>query len=166
MSVWSELGPRQWHEFVNKEVCVTARDQHSYTGHVFTVDPVSASVVLVSPAGPERPSVTMVLGHAVQEVQVLSAGTEEALSCMKHLFTPGHTATFSAEELGARRESLCAWLQKNRVPVHEEGEMLRVADTLTINAPYGPGDCTCNNEIILARVQSLIQSHSTHDLEK
>ncbi|KAK2874736.1 hypothetical protein QQF64_003298 [Cirrhinus molitorella] len=158
MLQWSERSPQHWHEFVNHEVCVTAQDQQRFEGRVFTVDPVSASVVLVSIQENERPSVRVILGHAVTDVQILRRGTEETERRMKSVFLPDQTQILSAEELKSRRESLRLWLEKNRVPVTEDGEVLRVANALTISAPYGSGDCSCANEIILARIQSLVES--------
>ncbi|XP_016334122.1 gem-associated protein 6-like [Sinocyclocheilus anshuiensis] len=77
---------------------------------------------------------------------------------MKSVFLPDRAQILSAEELKSRRESLRLWLEKNRVPVTEDGEVLRVANALTISAPYRPGDCSSANEIILARIQSLVES--------
>ncbi|KAK9966932.1 hypothetical protein ABG768_004008 [Culter alburnus] len=158
MLQWSDRSPQQWREFVNQEVCVTARDQQRFEGRVFTVDPVSASVVLVSFLEHECPSVKVILGHAVTDVQILASGTEETERRMKSLFLPDRTQVLSKEELKSRRENLHLWLEKNRVPVTEDGDVLRVASVLTISAPYGTGDCSCANEIILARVQSLVES--------
>lgn len=158
MLQWRDRSPQHWHEFVNHEVCVTNRDQQRFEGRVFTVDPVSASVVLLSVQENERPSVRVILGHAVTDVQILRRGTEETERQMKSIFLPDRAQLLSAEELKSRRESLRLWLEKNRVPVTEDGEVLRVADALTISAPYGPGDCSSSNEIILARIQSLVES--------
>ncbi|XDV51120.1 hypothetical protein PO909_020059 [Leuciscus waleckii] len=158
MLKWRDRSPQQWQEFVNQEVCVTAHDQQSFEGRVFTVDPVSASVVLVSFPETKRPSVKVILGHAVTDVQILGSGTKESESRMKSLFLPDRTQVLSADELKSRRENLRVWLEKNRVPVTEDGDDLRVASVLTISAPYSTGDCTCANEIILARVQSLVES--------
>ncbi|XP_016113896.1 gem-associated protein 6 [Sinocyclocheilus grahami] len=158
MLQWSARSPQLWHELVNHEVCVTSRDQQRFEGRVFTVDPVSASVVLLSVQENERPSVRGILGHAVTDVQILRRGTEETERQMKSIFLPDRAQILSAEELKSRRESLRLWLEKNRVPVTEDGEILRVANALTISAPYRPGDCSSANEIILARIQSLVQS--------
>ncbi|KAK7127340.1 hypothetical protein R3I93_020046 [Phoxinus phoxinus] len=159
MLQWRDRSPQQWQEFVNQEVCVTAHDQQSFEGRVFTVDPVSASVVLVSfPETKLRPSVRVILGHAVTDVQILASGTPDSESRMKSLFLPDTAQVLGADELKSRRENLRVWLEKNRVPVTEDGDVLRVASVLSISAPYSTGDCNCANEIILARVQSLVES--------
>ncbi|XP_026131714.1 gem-associated protein 6-like [Carassius auratus] len=157
MLQWIHRSPQHWHEFINHEVCVTNRDQQRFEGRVFTVDPVSASVVLVSVQENECPSVRVILGHAVTDVQILRRGTEETERQMKSVFLPDRAQDLSAEELKSRRESVRLWLEKNRVPVTEDGELLCVANALTISAPYRPGDCSSTSEIILSRIQSLVE---------
>ncbi len=125
---------------------------------------VDCSVVLVSVQENERPSVRVILGHAVTDVQILRRGTEETERQMKSVFMPDRAQTLSMDELKSRRESLRLWLEKNRVPVTEDGEVLRVANALTISAPYRPGDCSSSNEIILARIQSLVESNPGAEL--
>uniref|UniRef100_A0A8C2CG03 Gem (nuclear organelle) associated protein 6 n=1 Tax=Cyprinus carpio TaxID=7962 RepID=A0A8C2CG03_CYPCA len=119
---------------------------------------VGCSVVLLSVQESERLSVRVILGHAVTDVQILRRGTEETERQMKSVLLPDRAQSLSAEELKSRRESVRLWLEQNRVPVTEDGEVLRVANALTISAPYRPTDCSSANEIILSRVQSLVES--------
>lgn len=100
----------------------------------------------------------VVLGHAVKEVQVLRAGDEDTERKMKSLFIPSVNQNFSSRELEERKKSMHAWLEKNLIPVTDEGDVLRVANVLTISAPYEAEQCSSSNEIILARVQSLVKS--------
>lgn len=103
-------------------------------------------------------SVRVVLGHAVRDVQLLRAGDEDTERKMRSLFAPAGSREFSTEELEERKEDLRAWLEKNLVPVTDEGDVLRVANVLTVSSPYGPEQCSSSNEIILARVQALVES--------
>lgn len=103
-------------------------------------------------------SVRVVLGHAVRDVQLLRAGDDDTERKMSSLFTPAGSQEFSTEELEERKKDLRAWLEKNLIPVTDEGDILRVANVLTISAPYGPGQCISSNQIILSRVQSLVES--------
>ncbi|KAL6468849.1 hypothetical protein MHYP_G00223730 [Metynnis hypsauchen] len=156
---WCSMMPQEWRKFVNHEVKVTAHDNQQHEGWVFTVDPVSASVVLVAFQEKGGACVKVVLGHAVREVQVLREGDEEMEKKLKSLFTPTGSQSFSTKELKERKESLRSWLEKNLIPVTDEGDVLRVANVLTISAPYGAEQCISSNEIILARVQSLVDSN-------
>ncbi|KAI5101380.1 gem-associated protein 6 [Silurus meridionalis] len=158
MGEWCSMLPQEWIAFVNQEVKVTTQDKQQYEGIVFTVDPVSGSIVLVTFEEKRSASVKVVLGHAVKDVQLIKAGDDDTDRKMKSLFTPAGSQEFSTEELEERKKDLRAWLEKNLIPVTDEGDVLRVANVLTISAPYDSEQCSSSNEIILARVQSLVES--------
>ena len=105
-----------------------------------------------------RASVQVVMGHAVEEVQVLQEADKETTRRLQTSFLPARTCGLDPEELRRRRAGVQRWLEKNRVPVEEEGDQLRVAGVLTLAAPYGPEDCCSSNQIILDRIQKLIQN--------
>lgn len=100
----------------------------------------------------------VVMGHAVEEVEVLQEADEETTERLQTSFLPPRTCKLDPDELKRRKAGVRRWLEKNRVPVEEEGDELRVAGVLTITAPYGPEDCCSSNQIILDRIQKLIQS--------
>ncbi|KAG7492935.1 hypothetical protein MATL_G00019620 [Megalops atlanticus] len=159
MNEWRQKKPLEWHKYVNKEVKVTADEKQQYQGWVFTVDPVSASIVLVNFMETGKASITAVMGHAVEEVKILREGDDAMAGRLNSVFMPERSKVLSKEELQCKKERVRAWLEKNRIPVTEEGEMLCVAGVLTVNPPYGPEDCSSSNEIILSRVQSLLESN-------
>ncbi|KAM4603452.1 gem-associated protein 6 [Polymixia lowei] len=162
MCEWILLKPLNWEKYVNKLVNVTAHGQQ-HRGWLFTVDPVTASVVLVSFRDAGGAEVRVVMGHAVQQVEILQDGDEEITSRLRAVFVRQAERPLSSEELRQRREDLRRWLEKNRIPVEEQGDALRVADVLTVNAPYRASDCCSSNEIILARVQSLVEGNPGMD---
>lgn len=151
-----------WQTYVNKEVKVTAAEKHEYKGWVLTIDPVSANIVLVKLLEDGKVSVSAILGHAVQTVEIVNEGDDEVKERLARLFMPEESKAFGHEELEKRKSSLKTWLESNHIPVTEQGESQRtlcVAGVLTVDPPYGPEDCSSSNEIILSRVQSLIQGH-------
>ncbi|XP_030414149.1 gem-associated protein 6 [Gopherus evgoodei] len=162
MSEWQRKSPLEWQTYVNKEVKVTAAEKHEYKGWVLTVDPVSANVVLVKFMENGKVCVSVILGHAVQKVEIVNEGDDEMKEQLAHLFMPEESKVYGHEELEKKKSSLKTWLETNHIPVTEQGESQRtlcVAGVLTIDPPYGPEDCSSSNEIILSRVQSLIQGH-------
>ncbi|XP_051238703.1 gem-associated protein 6 [Dicentrarchus labrax] len=160
---WPLLGPLQWIRYVNKLVKVKAGKDEEHRGWLLTVDPVSASLVLVNFGEGEGASVQVVMGHAVEEVEVLQEANEEITDRLQASFLPPRNRTrLDPEELRRRRGGVRRWLEKNRVPVEEEGGELRVAGVLTIEAPYGPDDCRSSNQIILDRIQKLIHIQPDH----
>ncbi|KAM4771748.1 gem-associated protein 6 isoform 3-T3 [Rhinophrynus dorsalis] len=163
MTDWYAKSPLEWKDYVNKEVKVSADEKNEYQGWVLTVDPVSASIVLVDFQEDQKASVRVVMGHAVQQVEVLKEADEVTREKLMHLFNLGETtSSYSKQDLDAKKLCLKTWLEQNNIPVIEQGESqktLCVAGVLTIDPPYGPENCSSTNEIILSRVQGLIQGY-------
>nr|XP_033795357.1 gem-associated protein 6 [Geotrypetes seraphini]XP_033795358.1 gem-associated protein 6 [Geotrypetes seraphini] len=165
MTDWCKKTPLEWKDYVNKEVKVTSDEKNEHQGWVLTVDPVTANIVLVNFLEDSKMSVTVVMGHAVQKVDILDEGNDEVKERLTYLFMPEEMKTFSTEDLEKRKNNLKSWLEQNHIPVTEQGDAQRtlcVAGVLTIDPPYGPENCSSSNEIILSRVQALIQSALTH----
>nr|XP_024658531.1 gem-associated protein 6-like [Maylandia zebra] len=152
---WPLMGPLRWLHYLNKEVTVRAGKGEEHRGWLLSVDPVSASVVLVSFG--EAVAVRVVMGHAVEAVEVLrAAADDETAKSLRSVFLPPPSPCLDPKELRQRRDAVRRWLQENRIPVEEEGEELKVAGVLTIAAPYSAHDCRSSNQIILDRIQRLI----------
>ncbi|NXP29522.1 GEMI6 protein, partial [Scytalopus superciliaris] len=162
MNDWERKSPLDWQTYVNKLVKVVAIEKHECEGWVLTVDPVSASIVLAAFLDNEDVSISIVMGHAVQEVEILQEGDSEMEQRLSRLFAPEESQAYSPEELEKRKNDLKSWLERNHIPVGEQGESGRtlcVAGALMIDPPYGPEQCSSSNEIILARVQALVQGY-------
>lgn len=126
------------------------------------------SLVLVDFKEDGGSSVQVVMGHTVEEVQVLCEADEDNADRLRTAFLPPRSCNLHPEELSSRRRRVQSWLEKCWVPVEEEGDELRVAGVLTVRAPYRPEDCCSSNQIILDRIQRLIQNQPDHpetDLE-
>ncbi|XP_077191650.1 gem-associated protein 6 [Paroedura picta] len=162
MTKWQKKTPLEWLMYVNKEVEVLDAEKHKYQGWVLTVDPVSANILLAHPLENGKMSFSAVLGHAVQGVEILTEADDEMKEKLACLFMPEEKQKYSQEELERKKTSLKDWLETNHIPVKEQGESqatLCVAGVLTIDPPYRPEDCSSSNEIILSRVQGLIQGY-------
>ena len=155
--------PAEWMQYVYKEVCVTVESGETFTGRVYTIDPVSQTVVLASMDGQKVTKIRAVLGHTVQNMIVLDDNVEKYREVLDVLFCPvdDKISALSPEELKQKQEKLRLWLLKNRIPVSVSGdnsELLMVSDALTIEPPYGVANCLSTNEIILGRIQGLVTS--------
>lgn len=155
--------PAEHVQYVGKRVRVTGLDGGSPEGWVYTVDPVSQSVVLaiMSEDGESITHLTVVMGHSVKDIQVLDEDTEKHREQLDRLFRCDLTENVSPEEMLQRMQTLKSWLLKNRLPVtvsKDNADVLDVADVLTIHSPYGPDNCVSTNEIILGRIQGLIKN--------
>ncbi|NWR73938.1 GEMI6 protein, partial [Centropus unirufus] len=162
MNDWQKKSPLDWEAHVNSMVKVAVIEKQEYEGWVLTIDPVSASIVLATFPGNEEVSISVVLGHAVQEVKILKEADDEMKQRLSCIFAPEESEVYGPEELEKRKNDLKTWLETNHIPITEEGELGRtlcVAGVLTIDPPYGPEQCRSSNEIILSRVQGLIEGY-------
>ncbi|KAM4785834.1 gem-associated protein 6 isoform 1-T4 [Cyanocitta cristata] len=162
MNDWQRKSPLDWKTYVNKLVKVAVVEKHEYEGWVLTVDPVSATIVLATFSENEKVSISFIMGHAVQEVKILQEGDSDMEQRLARILAPEESQVFSPEELEERKNALKTWLESNHVPVSEQGELgrtLSVAGVLTIDPPYGPEQCSSSNEIVLCRVQGLLQGY-------
>lgn len=152
--------PIQFQEFVYKEVKVKCKgkESHELVGWVHSVDPVSECISLVT-FHDDTVDVTLVMGQCVGDVEVVNENTDTHRVALDQLFNR-HTKSLSAEEQSLRRDKLMSWLQKNRIPVTntgQRGDLISVSGAALIYPPYGPQDCNCANQIMLEKLQKLIQ---------
>lgn len=56
-----------------------------------------------------------------------------------------------------RKNIVMQLLLENRFPVKEEGDVLQIEDTVSIEPPYYPENCACTNSIILSRIQGILR---------
>lgn len=158
--------PADWIKWVDHEVQVSTEDDEVHVGHVYTVDPVSESIVLINHAdvsleASPRMSLKLLMGASVTDVKLISDGTEAVKHRFNHLFRPAVDTILNDEELNRRKMNLKSWLEKNRLPVALGGtgwQYLTVADALTIQPPYTEDSCISTNEIVLSRIQGLIKN--------
>ncbi|CAH0385979.1 unnamed protein product [Bemisia tabaci] len=153
--------PLYYLDFVQKFVQIKTLSDKVYQGTVVTVDPKSDNVVLVSHSD-GKPCIDIIMGHSVQSIQICSQASgsslqwslgENLLKCLED----SDESAVSVEELSARKQRLKVWLSKNLITVTEEGNLLKLDDVLVIHPPYGVKQCTSSNQIILGKVQTLVQ---------
>ena len=99
---------------------------------------------------------TTVMGHAISEVNCLEKPNPEMKEMLSRLLD--EKPTYEQQWLDRRKSHLAQWLHDNRFPVEVEGERIIVASALDILPPYNINSCHTSNEIILGRVQRLIEA--------
>ncbi|ELU02772.1 hypothetical protein CAPTEDRAFT_164594 [Capitella teleta] len=160
-----EQNLHEWMSLINRSVNVKTNKGDSYAGYVYTVDPVSQSVVLVrlSDDSREVASLKVVFGHAVESIAADEAAkslTAEEKEFLEKLFKP-EEIVHDQESVLEHRGKLWKWLVDNKVPVNltidfDGAECLNISDALLIRPPYTSNDCQCANVIMLSKVQTLI----------
>ncbi|KAI8794362.1 gem-associated protein 6 [Biomphalaria glabrata] len=153
--------PGDWLAFVNNQVEVTTEDDLKHSGYVYTVDPVSESIVLLNKFSAENPtnvSVKLLMGPSIKNVEIVAQGSSLDSQFFEKLFRPARGDTLTEKEIQSKFIRLQSWLEQNRIPVSVSRDVITVADALTIHPPYTPESCLGTNEIILARIQELIKN--------
>ncbi|XP_015600758.1 gem-associated protein 6-like [Cephus cinctus] len=144
--------PLLFKSYVNKKVIIITQDKNTHTGIVYTIDPVSESVVLLNPGVDDKMQMKIIIGHAIKDI---IESSEPNPSPIPELFL-APSVKLPASVVSAKKEKIKKFLLENRFPVLEDKEILQIEGVLSIEPPYGLEQCICNNEIILARIQSLL----------
>lgn len=162
--------PAELIQYVHCRVKVATIDGKQHIGWVYTIDPVSSTIVLMqyiidinTKQLTRTNHAELILGHAVRSIEVLERGDLVLQADMDAMFKfSGNANAICGEEMARRCERLQQWLEQNRVPVgkaENRPDVLTIGgDVLTIEPPYSVDSCLSTNEIILSRVQSLIKS--------
>ncbi|KAJ8674238.1 hypothetical protein QAD02_005500 [Eretmocerus hayati] len=149
--------PILFRDYINKKVTVTTHDANTFSGVVYTVDPVSESVILIQPAeNKEKSSLKIIIGSAIKSIDCCF----DSEILLPDLFA-APSVRLSEEELKTRKQAVYKLLSDNRFPVKEEEAVLLIEDTVRIEPPYRSENCMCSNSIILKRIQTLLNQVTT-----
>lgn len=133
-------------------------------GNLYTVDPVTGSVVLVRFRNEEPCRVVWIPREGYVSVSKLEEpsphcqqySVELAVS-MGNMFGMRLLEETSADELSERRQRLLSWLRANHVDVKEcEDGSLLIFGAARIQSPFTEDSCFCDNAIVLKRLRALV----------
>ncbi|XP_011706230.1 PREDICTED: gem-associated protein 6-like isoform X2 [Wasmannia auropunctata] len=130
--------PILFHSYIGKKVKITMQDENIYCGIVYTVDPVSESIVLLQSKTSKQHRLKIIFSHAIQNVEV----TLEAEMFLPELFLSS-PAKLSQVMVTKRKDTIMQLLLDNRFPVKEEKDILWIEDTVLIEPPYYPENWPC-----------------------
>ena len=96
------------------------------------------------------------IGYAIAEVSILEKPTVEMKDFLNSLFK--EKPVYDSYFIEQRKTKLVQWLCQNRFPVNVVNNKIVVANVLDILPPYNRHTCHTSNEIILGRIQKLIET--------
>ncbi|KAI4499606.1 hypothetical protein M0802_005176 [Mischocyttarus mexicanus] len=146
--------PLLFKSYVGKEVKITADNGSLYTGIVYTVDPVSESVVLIQTKEDNNQNLQLVFGHAIKNIELTSTQVETPLS---ELFQFSNNR-LSSSDIKKRKNIVKEYLLKSRFPVVDTDDILYIEDSVSIKPPYDAEHCVSTNVIVLNRIQDILRS--------
>lgn len=118
------------------------------------------SVVLITKAENQTYSMHIVLKESIKSMEISTDIPENQRNInLKELFLNKHLtdSSGSKKRQAEQKEKVKAWLLKNMIPVTEEEDILKM-DSLQIHPPYGAEQCYCSNQIVLSRIQQLLNA--------
>nr|CAD7403122.1 unnamed protein product [Timema cristinae] len=139
--------------FVQKYVKLVTEDGSKHFGTVYTIDPVSTSVILVQ-RDSDKMRLLLFPEHNIHSLDICNKNSPAQL---QQLFAPSTTA-WNKEMAEIQLCKLKDWLKANRIPIEEDGNILKLQDVLEIHPPYKVENCVSTNEVVLGRIQGLITS--------
>jgi len=151
--------PIKLHSMIHKYLDITTKDGSSHIGWVYTVDPVSESIILVSfDEEKKEAKIILVPGYNVKYINILTTEiSPEMANTVDSLFRKKQI-NYSEAELSTRREALSVWLSGNRVPFSVRPDMsIEVLQAAVIKPPYITESIECLNEVVLDKVIKLLQ---------
>ena len=132
------------------------------TGGLVAIDPVTDTAVIVDmDNGDERDinkyPVTIVPLVKWETMEVIDSS--EAFKVRVRGLNSDDVAKhdMSEEEREATKSKIIAWLAKNGLQSVMNGDDIIIADAVVLEPPYSSDCCSATNEIILARVQALLE---------
>lgn len=172
-------------EFCNRKVRLTTEDKKSQDGWIFSIDPITKSIVFISDSSPNL--VKIFFGTSIENLQILPDAQilpENVKKILAKIAANSKIQTpeseLAPEALKERKEKVKNWLIKNRIPISENGgnssagnsetggnsstgnSIIFVLNALEIRPPYSIDDCFSANDIVLARVRKLLEAMPTN----
>ncbi|CAD6211896.1 GSCOCG00003887001-RA-CDS [Cotesia congregata] len=143
--------PLLFKSYINKHVIITADDSSVHQGIVYTVDPVSESVILLEPAEEGKFNGKIIIGHSIRNIEI---STNPGID-LPDLF-PANEKKLTAAELNERREKIKERLAINLFNPVDNNGVLEIQGVFSIEPPYERENCVCTNPIVMSRLLGII----------
>ncbi|CAF1320769.1 unnamed protein product [Adineta steineri] len=144
---------------INVRVQIECSDQRNYSGRVYTVDPLTQSIVLIDDISNR---VHIVLRPDIIQLKILDRNT--SLQTYKDPFQSSNVISNEPDDSSSDRlEKIRTFLSSKRIPFKEKLEennsitLLIQNGIVQINAPYTNETISGTNEIVLSRIKLLLK---------
>ncbi|PIO64323.1 gemin6 protein [Teladorsagia circumcincta] len=156
--------PLSWIAHPVRVQLVSGGSDQSVDGNLYTVDPVTGSLVLVRFRNEKPCQVSWIPREGYISVSMVEESSPhcqqysvELADMMSNMFGMRNADEVDAGELKERRKRLLSWLRANHVDVKEcdDGSLL-IFGAARIQSPFTEDSCYCDNSIILKRLRALV----------
>ncbi|UJR13319.1 hypothetical protein I4U23_000337 [Adineta vaga] len=144
---------------INVRVQIECHGQRNYSGRVYTIDPLTQSIVLIDDSSNR---VHIVLRPDIIQLKILDRNSSD--QSFKDPFQPTTSISIQNDEsVSTRLDNLRSFLSSKRIPYQEKQEdnqritLLIQNGLVQINAPYTSETIIGTNEIVLSRIKFLLK---------
>jgi len=123
-------------------------------GYLLAVDPVSDTAVLADKSSGD---INIIPGVNWDSLKLLDS-SESVKNTAREMVKGTDNVSLPPGELSMAKENVISWLSKNNLPSEVVGEDIIIMGSVTLQPPYTESNCVANNEIILQRVEHIIQN--------
>ena len=158
--------PEELLKHLHCHIQIQSQREEAVSGGLLAIDPVSDTAVVVNMTknpGSENiddSEITLVPFVDWNTLKVIddSENTKKRIRNMIKDLESGQMNNFNKEEMLTRRNLVSKSLSSHGLSPSLDGDNLVIAGTVIISPPYTDHTCDATNEIILARVKSLLKT--------
>ncbi|CAK9301998.1 unnamed protein product [Gordionus sp. m RMFG-2023] len=155
------IDPLKLNSYVHKEVFIILKNETKYNGKIYTIDPVSESVIAVDDQDKSQTKIYCFPGHAVASIEIKRELTSHEIKELELIFEPSLATNYSESEIDDRRTQVETFLKSRMIPVSFIGshcETFSLFDgILLIQPPYDIDNCQSENLIVLKQIQRMMK---------
>jgi hypothetical protein len=159
---------KDYYKYINKKVLLKTI-KCSHLGVLKCIDPKTQTIALiVNDIESNLSKLVLVMSHSIKSIELIDENnddnnTDDLIINLNQFLSTSmgehFEKSFSEQQLQQRKSDVINWLKVNHIPVQEaDNGSLLIAFALTLNKPYFKEQCICGNEIVLGKIQSLLDS--------
>lgn len=112
----------------------------------------------------EERSIKLVIGNSIKCVKILKLSQTSLNKLTESTSNAIHQQPSVVQDWKQVRESLKGWFRESHIPVMENAVgALLVLNEIQIGPPYRPENCSGTNEVMLWRVQKMLENFHQHN---
>lgn len=117
--------------------------------------------MMIDRCNQEERSIKLLIGSSIKFLKIvkLTNSSTRSQSSEESTMQMGNTNSHQTEDWKQLKEPLKQWFQESRIPVSENNYgCLLVLNEIVIEPPYRPENCSGTNQVMLWRVQKLLEN--------
>ncbi|XP_057374346.1 gem-associated protein 6-like [Daphnia carinata] len=154
-----EKCPANYVNLVGSRVEVLTINHTKFVGQIYSMDPISGSLfMMIDRCNQEERSIKLIIGNSIKYLKVIKMTTTDTRTLPEENGLQGPSSQHS-EDWKQLKDALKKWFHESRIPVNENNYgCLLVLNEIVVGPPYRPENCSGTNEVMLWRVQKLLEN--------